>query len=86
MFSQILQLAGAVLILSAYGAQQMQKLVSESVAYQALNAVGGLFLCATAVVERQYGFILLEGAWTVLSVWGLLRVVRQRGGGMGHGA
>ena len=82
MLSQSMQLVGAVLILGAYGAQQMRRLVAESVAYQSLNALGGFLLCVTAVVERQYGFILLEGAWAVLSVWGLARVVRRRG----HGA
>jgi len=74
MISQTMQLLGAVFILGAYTAQQIRKLDPETVAYQALNALGGFLLCATAVVERQYGFILLEGAWTVLSVWGLARV------------
>jgi hypothetical protein len=78
LLSQSMQLLGAVLILSAYGAQQARKLVAESVGYQSLNALGGFLLCATAVIERQYGFILLEGAWAVLSVWGLARVLRQR--------
>jgi hypothetical protein len=74
---QVIQLAGAVLILAAYGAQQARKLISESVGYQSLNAAGGVLLCASAVAGRQYGFILLEGAWTVLSVWGLIRVMRH---------
>jgi hypothetical protein len=27
-----------------------------------------------AAVERQYGFLLLEGVWTIMSVVGLRRV------------
>lgn len=76
MFFQLISLLGAVVILGAYAALQSQKLQSETAAYQALNALGGALLCATAVAERQYGFILLEGAWTVLSLWGLARVLR----------
>jgi hypothetical protein len=76
LFFQLISLLGAVVILGAYAALQSQKLQSETAAYQALNALGGALLCATAVAERQYGFILLEGAWTVLSLWGLARVLR----------
>jgi hypothetical protein len=76
MFFQLISLLGAVVILGAYAALQSRKLESETAAYQALNALGGALLCATAVAERQYGFILLEGAWAVLSLWGLARVLR----------
>ena len=76
MFFQVIALVGAIVILGAYAALQSRKLQSESAAYQALNALGGALLCATAIAEKQYGFILLEGAWAVLSLWGLTRVLR----------
>jgi hypothetical protein len=74
MFYQLVSIVGAVVILSAYGAQQMKKLHAESVAYQLMNFIGGTCLCVAAVAAQQYGFIILEGTWAVLSAWGLWRV------------
>jgi NADH:ubiquinone oxidoreductase subunit 6 (subunit J) len=77
MIYQVISLIGAVLILSAFAAAQMRKLKHESVAYQALNFAGGVCLCIAAVAALQYGFILLEGSWAILSAHGLWRVIRQ---------
>ena len=72
---QIVSLVGAILILFAYGAQQLSRLAAETRTYQILNLFGGLFLCVAAVAARQYGFILLEGTWTVASAYGVWRVM-----------
>ena len=62
MYFQLLSILGAVLILVAYVAHQLRKMSAETVMYQALNCVGGLFLLVTAYADRQYGFILMEGS------------------------
>ncbi|HVR40405.1 MAG TPA: hypothetical protein VMU84_15015 [Thermoanaerobaculia bacterium] len=77
MLFQIIQLAGAVLILGAFAAQQSKRLIAESVMYQLLNLGGGALLCVAAIAEVQYGFILLEGSWTILSGVGLWRVMKM---------
>ncbi|MCU1349513.1 MAG: hypothetical protein JWO56_2543 [Acidobacteria bacterium] len=74
MVYQVIQIVGAAVILAAYALQNMKRLHAETAHYQALNLVGGILLCIAAVAERQYGFIILEGSWSVLSAWGLLRV------------
>jgi hypothetical protein len=73
MFLQIVALIGSVFILSAYFALQRGKLARESQLFNALNFVGSCLLTWTAVANRQYGFILLEGAWALLSLPGTLR-------------
>ena len=78
MFFQLLSIVGAVLILIAYLAHQLRKMSAETIQYQALNFVGGFCLLATAWVARQYGFILMEGAWTLISAWGLWNTMRGR--------
>ncbi|HEX6163338.1 MAG TPA: hypothetical protein VFZ31_08235 [Vicinamibacterales bacterium] len=74
---QIISIAGAILILLPFAASQLGKLATTSLAYQLMNLVGSAALTVVAVIESQYGFILLEGTWAVVSVAGLARVLRQ---------
>jgi NADH:ubiquinone oxidoreductase subunit 6 (subunit J) len=74
MIFQIISLVGAVLVLSAFSAQQLGRLTAETKTYQILNLIGGFCLTVAAVATRNYGFILLEGTWTVASGYGLWKV------------
>jgi len=78
---QFASLLGAALILAAYAAHQAGRLSPESLAYHVLNALGGIVLCVVAVDAWQMGFIVLEGAWTAISVYALVRTVRRRPSG-----
>ena len=72
---QAVSVAGAVLILVPFAASQFGKLATTSLAYQLMNLIGSAALTAVAVIESQYGFILLEGTWAIVSAAGLARVV-----------
>ena len=75
---QVVQVAGAMLILAAYAAAQFGWLDQTSRAYLTLNLVGAAVLGWLAWQERQWGFLLLEVAWTAISAWGLYRVLTGR--------
>jgi hypothetical protein len=65
---QVVSLVGAATILLAYAANQFGRLQAASLAYAAANAAGAATLTVVAAVERQWGFLLLEAAWTAVSV------------------
>ena len=75
--SQVVQVIGAVAILAAFVAAQAGVFDVRSWSYLWLNFLGALVLGIVAWHERQYGFLLLEGVWTIVSAWGL--VARARG-------
>ena len=78
MFMQVISIAGAVMVLIAYAAHQMDRMPKETYAYQLLNLFGGALLVWAAITTKQAGLILMEGAWTVLSGYGLLRFITRR--------
>jgi hypothetical protein len=74
--NQAVQLIGAILILIPFAGAQLKRMDVASVPYQLMNLVGSAMLTATAAMNAQYGFILLEGTWAVMSLVGLARLKR----------
>lgn len=74
--SQGVQIFGAVLILAAFVLAQFKVLNQRSLTYLVLNLVGSALLAVNAFVEEQWGFVLLEAVWAVVSAWGILVVLR----------
>ena len=71
--AQAAQIVGALLILAAYALAQFGVLDQRSYSYLWLNLVGAAALAVLAWHERQWGFLLLEGVWTLVTAWSLYR-------------
>jgi len=76
---QLVSLLGASLQLAVYALMQLGRLSTATTAYQLANTVGSLLMTVVATINREYGFILMEGAWFLTSIVGLLRLIRRRG-------
>ena len=67
----IVQVVGALLILAGFLAAQLRLLDERSFAYLVPNVLGSAALGVTAVISGNWGFVLLEGVWCLVSLWGL---------------
>jgi hypothetical protein len=76
--SQLIQIAGAFAILAGFVAAQLGILDVRSWAYLWLNAVGAGVLTVVAWHEEQWGFLILEGVWTIVATAGLVQRARTR--------
>lgn len=70
---QAASFVGAILILVAYAGHQLGWMNARKAGYNIINAVGSAILGYIALHPFQLGFVILETAWALLSVWALLR-------------
>jgi hypothetical protein len=66
------QIVGALLVLAAFVAAQRGLLDARSRSYLILNLVGSGILAVDAWHGREWGFLLLEGVWAIVSAAGLV--------------
>jgi hypothetical protein len=75
---QIAQIIGAVFILAAFAALQFGRWQPDSVVYLVANIIGAATLAVVAAAGGDPGFLLLEGVWTLVSLWALVQKLRGR--------
>lgn len=73
MISTVVQVAGSLLILVPFVLVQLRRMRASDRSYQALNLAGSTVLAIDALVGAQWGFLLLEGVWAVVSLVAMLR-------------
>ena len=73
LLSQITSIIGAILILVAYFLLQSNLTHGKSRTFLSMNSVGGILLTYSAFATGNYGFIMLEGSWALISLVSLIR-------------
>ena len=73
----VVQIAGALLILAAFVLVQVGRLSARSLRYVVLNLVGGAVLAVDAFLEEQWGFVLLQSAWTLVAAVALAQLAES---------
>jgi hypothetical protein len=80
---QVVQILGALLILAAFVLSQWRVIDATSLRYLVPNLVGSAVLAVDAYAGSQWGFVLLEGVWALVSAAGIagrLRAPRTASG------
>lgn len=75
---QPLQILGAILILVAFVASQRGAMSPRAPVYLWLNLIGAATLGILALLDADWGFLLLEGVWAGVSASALIGLARRR--------
>ena len=75
---QVVSIVGALAILGAFAANQLGWVRPSQLSYAAANFVGAGILTGVAVLDGQIGFVILQGAWTLVSLWAIVSILRGR--------
>jgi hypothetical protein len=66
---------GVSVLLLAFLLNLLKKISQDSLLYIVLNLFGALLACTASVLIEYTPFIILEGAWTLVSMVSLIRLV-----------
>jgi hypothetical protein len=75
---QVISVLGALAILGAFAANLFGWIQPSNLWYSVANFLGSAVLTVVAVVDKQLGFLLLEGTWALVSLWGIFSALRGR--------
>jgi hypothetical protein len=74
----IVQIVGSLLVLAGFALAQWGLLNPKSSTYLGLNLVGSAMLAVDAARGGQWGFLILEGVWAIVSAAALVRTVKAQ--------
>lgn len=77
-FVQVASFVGALLILLGYAGEQFGWMSARRPFYNIVNAAGSVVLGVIALRPFQLGFVILEFAWTAISIYALARCLRRK--------
>jgi O-antigen ligase len=75
--SDLIGTIGVGLLLIAYFLNMFSWIKKDGVGYFVLNIIGGSIACYASIIIDFVPFIILEGTWAIVSVFGLLKVIKK---------
>jgi predicted membrane protein len=78
--------SGVSLILLAYFLLQSERLASTTLAYSVLNLLGASFIAISLLFDFNLSAMVIEICWAAISIYGIMRHVRERENSRPHNA
>jgi len=75
--TDLIGFAGVSILLIAFFLNLINRIGKDSLAYLIMNVVGAGIACLASVLLEYLPFILLEGCWTIVSAYGLIKHLRS---------
>lgn len=69
---------GVTILLVAFFLNLRNVIEKDSLAYILMNLVGAAIACAASVLLNYIPFIILEGCWTLVSLYGLITYLKSK--------
>lgn len=74
---QLIQIVGALLNMSAFALLHFELASSSAFRYLVPNFLGSVVLSTSALIDQQWGFLMLELAWGVVTAHAIAGRLRQ---------
>jgi hypothetical protein len=75
-YNDIIGTVGVGLILMAYFLSTAKLMESNGKSYYVMNMVGAALACYASFLIIYWPFVILEGTWTLVSIYGLMKAMK----------
>ncbi len=69
---------GVSILLFAFFLNLSNKLQKDSLSYITMNIIGAGIACFASIMINYIPFVVLEGCWTIVSVYALINILRKK--------
>ena len=75
-YNDIIGTLGVALILVAYFLNTEKLLPKDGKLFFVLNIIGSALACYASILINYWPFVILEGTWMLVSIYGLMKAMR----------
>ena len=75
-YNDIIGTIGVGLILLAYFLNTAKMLERNKRAFYVMNIIGAALACYASLLIDYFPFVVMEGTWTLVSIYGLMKTMR----------